>query len=283
MTEGLHNMQPLSLSNTVQLTLSIQHPSELRLLFEHNALPAIEYLNITIENPQTTVPCKVPNTQLWKDSLRQTANGGTHLRVLVLRYITLNDVIILIGTLTMPLLEELILIDIQQDSFHFCNCTFLSLAALDRLGQFQEVFNSSNFPTLKTLHFSLCFPQEIEHAWRISSFSCNRQWPFDNINCYIDERHVHVLDARGYIAKILFVIYNCPIHLLYRYKRTFYNYGFTTHVSAPIRTIRRRLIQWTCDQKYESEQLNKTLRIIASGRVNELHLTYLNEQVSRKK
>ncbi|CAF3440956.1 unnamed protein product [Rotaria sp. Silwood2] len=261
-------MQSLSLSNTVQLTISIQHPSELRLLFEHNALPAIEYLNITIENPQTTVPCKVPITQLCKDSLRQTANGGTHLRVLVLRYITLNDVIILIGSLTMPLLEELILIDMYDDN---------------RLGQFQELFNSSNFPTLKTLHFSLCFPQEIEHAWRISSFSCNRQWPFDNINCCIDERHVHVLDARGYIAKILFVIYNCSIHLLYRYKRTFYNYGFTTHVSAPIRTIRRRLIQWTCDQKYESEQLNKTLRIIASGRVNELHLTYLNEQVSRKK
>ncbi|CAF3044303.1 unnamed protein product [Rotaria sp. Silwood2] len=117
-------MQSLSLSNTVQLTISIQHPSELRLLFEHNALPAIEYLNITIENPQTIVPCKVPNTQLCKDSLRQTANGGTHLRVLVLRYITLNDVIILIGSLTMPLLEELILIDMYDDSKLFLYLLF---------------------------------------------------------------------------------------------------------------------------------------------------------------
>ncbi|CAF5012032.1 unnamed protein product, partial [Rotaria sp. Silwood1] len=112
-------MQRLSWSNTVQLTLSIQHFSELRLLFEHNALPAIEYLNITIENLDTNlssnVNISVPKVQLSKDSLRETATGGTPLKHLLLRYITLNDVIILIGSITMPLLEELILIDMYDD------------------------------------------------------------------------------------------------------------------------------------------------------------------------
>jgi hypothetical protein len=117
----------------------------------------------------------------------------------------------------------------------------------------------------------------------MSSFNCNRQWPFDNINSYIDECYMRDLNAREFFPKILFVIYNCPINLLYRYKRSFHNYGFATHVSAPIRTIRRQFVQWTCDQQYEAEQFNKTLQIVASGHVNELHLTYLNERVSRKK
>jgi len=113
-------MQSLSWPNTVQLTLSIKHSSEISLLFEHNALPAIEYLNITIENLNTNLPSSVnisaPNVQLSKDSLRQTAIGCAHLKHLLLRYITLNDVIILIGLSSMPLLEELILINMYDDS-----------------------------------------------------------------------------------------------------------------------------------------------------------------------
>ncbi|CAF4039957.1 unnamed protein product [Adineta steineri] len=267
----LHNTQPLSWPNTVQLTLSIQNPSEISLLFEQNALPAIEYLNITIQNLNTNLPSDVdisaPNIQLSKDSLRQTAIGSAYLKHLLLRYITLNDVIILIGSLIMPLLEELILINMYDNT-------------LDRFGQFQEICNSTYLPSLKTLHFSLCFPQEIEHAWRMSSFNCNRQWPFDNINSYIDECYMRPLKEREFIPKIVFVIYNCPTNLLYRHKQYFHNYGFGTHVSAPIRTTQRRFVQWTCDQKYDAEQLNKTLQIVASGQVNELRLTYLNERTN---
>jgi hypothetical protein len=171
----------------------------------------------------------------------------------------------------------------MSNTFDFLNYTLLSLIALDLLGQFQELCNSTYFPALKNLHFSLRFPQEIEHTWRMSSFNCNAQYPFDNINSYIDECYVYVSDARDFIPKILFVIYNCPINLLYRYKRCFHNYAFATHVCVPIRTIRRQCVEWVCDRKYETEQVNKTLRVVASGRVNELHLTYLNEQVSRKK
>jgi hypothetical protein len=109
-------MRQLSWPNTIQLTLSIQHSSELKLLFQHNALPAIEYLNITIENLHTNLPSNINISALNKDSLRETANGGTHLKILILRYITLHDAIILIGSLTMPLLEELILIDMYDDS-----------------------------------------------------------------------------------------------------------------------------------------------------------------------
>jgi hypothetical protein len=98
----------------------------------------------------------------------------------------------------------------------------------------------------------------------------------------MDECYMHNQDEIDFVRKITFVIYNCPIHRLYRHKRTFHNYSFATHLSTPISTIRRRLIQWTYDEKYETEQFNKTLQIIASGHVNELHLNLLNERVSQK-
>ncbi|CAF1587204.1 unnamed protein product [Rotaria magnacalcarata] len=53
-----HNMRPLNWPNTVQLTLSIQHPSELALLLKRDALPAIEHLNITNEEMRTARPLR---------------------------------------------------------------------------------------------------------------------------------------------------------------------------------------------------------------------------------
>jgi hypothetical protein len=123
------------------------------------------------------------------------------------------------------------------------NTNMITSCALDRLGQFQELCNFTYFPALKNLHFSLRFPQEIEHTWRMSRFNCNAQYSFDNINYYIDECYMYVSDASDFIPKILFVIYNCPINLLYRYKRSFYNYAFATHVCVPIRTIRRQCVE----------------------------------------
>ncbi|CAF3917784.1 unnamed protein product, partial [Adineta steineri] len=112
-------MRPLSWPNTVQLTLSIQRSSEIILLFKYNALPAIEYLSITIENMNTDLAFNTDisamDIQLSEDSLRQTTVGSTHLKHLLLRYITLNDAIILIGSSIMPVLEELILINMYDN------------------------------------------------------------------------------------------------------------------------------------------------------------------------
>jgi hypothetical protein len=127
-TKGLNDNEPLYWPNTIQLILSIQHPRELIYLFQQKSLPAIEHLNITNENVprflSSDVDKLILNDQLSKDYLREKVDGGIHLRFLLLRYFTLNDVIILIGSLTMPLLENLILIDMYDDSkllFHICS------------------------------------------------------------------------------------------------------------------------------------------------------------------
>jgi hypothetical protein len=112
-------MEPLYWPNTVQLTLSIQYPSELVLLLKRDALPAIEHLNITNEQVRTVFSLRryipVSNIHLCDYNLREIADG-TRLRSLLLRYISLSDIILLIGSLTMPLLEKLILIDLYDDS-----------------------------------------------------------------------------------------------------------------------------------------------------------------------
>ncbi|CAF5219535.1 unnamed protein product, partial [Rotaria magnacalcarata] len=109
----LHNMQPLYWPNTVQLTLSIQQPSELTLLLKRGALPATEHLNVTNEEMRTALPLyrykPISNIQLCEHELRKVADG-TRLRSLVLRYINLKDAVILMDSLTMPLLEKLIFV-----------------------------------------------------------------------------------------------------------------------------------------------------------------------------
>jgi hypothetical protein len=112
-------MRSLCWPNTVQLTLSIQHPSELMLLFQRDALPAIEHLNITNEELRTVLSIRqgksVSNVQLCEDGLRRIA-GGTRLRSLLIRYIALGDLVMLIGSLNMPLLEKLTLVDLYDNS-----------------------------------------------------------------------------------------------------------------------------------------------------------------------
>ncbi len=55
------------------------------------------------------------NIQFYEYSMHQTI-GHNRLRSLVIRYIPLGDVVILIGSLNMPLLEKLILIDLYDHS-----------------------------------------------------------------------------------------------------------------------------------------------------------------------
>lgn len=112
-------MKPVCWPYTVQLTLSIQHSSELMLLLKNDALPMLEHLNITNEEIRTVSLCSqdqsISNIQLCEHDLRQIASD-IRLRSLVIRYISLVDLIILISSLNMSLLEKLILVDLYDHS-----------------------------------------------------------------------------------------------------------------------------------------------------------------------
>ncbi|CAF2596545.1 unnamed protein product [Rotaria sp. Silwood2] len=262
-------MQPLCWANTVKLTLSIQHARELELLLQHNSLPSIEHLEVTNEDLHIVLPTSNEKSILNIESndvhLRRERIDGIRLRYLLLRYINLTDIITSIDSLSMPVLETLILVDMYDHT-------------LDHLGKFQELCSSKRLPALKNLHFSFCFPQQIEVAWQMSSFNWKDKWPFDSVDSYIDESYNYVKAKYTCIPQNIFIIYNHPIDFLIRHRRTFHNHHLVTHVSKPIFTTRRRLTQWSTDQKYESNQISEILRVLASGRVNELHLIYFDEQ-----
>jgi hypothetical protein len=117
-------MKPLHWSNTVRLTLSIQCSSELMVLLRDDALPIIEHLNITNEEVYTTLTFQhdkpISNIQLRENDLRSTA-GSIRLRSLVIRYISLGDLIILIRSLNMSSLQQLILVDLYDNSKLSCD------------------------------------------------------------------------------------------------------------------------------------------------------------------
>ncbi|CAF1075320.1 unnamed protein product [Rotaria sordida] len=56
LTAGLHNIPSLCWPNTVKLTLSIQHASEVELLLQHNSLPSFKHLEVTNEDLHIVLP-----------------------------------------------------------------------------------------------------------------------------------------------------------------------------------------------------------------------------------
>ena len=111
----LHEMAPLYWPNTNRLTLSILHASELELLLKRNATPALEHLTVTIEQTDLVVQRSTPRAHLCEQTLRQQTDGS-RLRTLFIRHMAFEDLIVLIDSLSMPVLEQLTLIDIYGRS-----------------------------------------------------------------------------------------------------------------------------------------------------------------------
>ena len=99
--------------------MSIQHPSELTHLFQRDALPAIEQLNITNDEiravPSLDQNRFLPSIQPFQHGLHQMTDT-CRLRSLLIRYILLDDLLKLFSSVKMPLLEQLTLVDLYDNS-----------------------------------------------------------------------------------------------------------------------------------------------------------------------
>ncbi|CAF0771636.1 unnamed protein product [Rotaria sp. Silwood1] len=263
-------MKRLCWPNTIELSLSIRYSNEIMFFLRKGALPSIEHLNITNEGMCIILPehknKSISNISFDKNQLHEIVDG-TRLKSLFLRYIYLNDLIILMNSLTMSLLEKFILIDLYDHT-------------LDHLSRFQQVCDSQHLPSLKNLYFSFCFPKEIEEAWRISPFSSNGEWPFDNIDYYVDDTLFLDDDGVSFVKRSQFIIYTRPINILLEHKRTLHNHRFARHAYMPIITNRRRSLQLTCNEMDNPDQLVKTLQIVGSSHVNKLELIYRDDLVN---
>ena len=109
-------MAPIYWPCTNRLTLSVQHASEFELLLKRNAITALEHLAVTIEQTDIVVTKRsTSRVHLCEQTLRQKADA-TRLRTLFIRHMAFEDLIVLLDSLSMPLLEKLTLIDIYGQS-----------------------------------------------------------------------------------------------------------------------------------------------------------------------
>ena len=114
----------------------------------------------------------------------------------------------------------------------------------------------------------------------MSSFICEKQWPFENVNCFIDETY-ESWDCFPTELRRLLVVYNCPINAILQHRRIFHNNHFAKHVSTPVKTTRRRSIHWSCDKTDQLNQFLETLQTIASDHVDKLDIKWLDKDVSQ--
>ena len=105
-------------TRTIRLTISLQHASELILLFMPDALPLLEHLNVTIEQPEknliSTSDQSTKRLELCEKDLRRANADSTKLRSLVLHQIELDDLVILFNLFTFSLLHSLTLVDVYD-------------------------------------------------------------------------------------------------------------------------------------------------------------------------
>ncbi len=118
-------MENLFWPHTVHLTLSIQHSFELILILQRGAIPYLEHLNVTIEQEKSYWGKPPRYTQLCDIDVRQRADA-TRLQTLILRHLTLSELVTLLHSLNMPLLKKLTLVDIFDESKLFNLLMFLA-------------------------------------------------------------------------------------------------------------------------------------------------------------
>ncbi|CAF1375235.1 unnamed protein product, partial [Adineta steineri] len=246
---------PLYWIRTVRLTISLQDLSDLILLLMPESLPSIEYLNVTIEHRRKDLIAEryqsIKSIKLSENDLRYRNATETKLRSFVLRQMELTDVLVLFNTLTFPLLDTLILVDVYDKS-------------LDNLFAFQQLISPSNLPFLKhnQFRFLLRFPAKYKQEWIERYY--NNGWPFNNVGFHVDER---IVEQIGYSSRLdiiegVFFVYSIPFDL-WRYMRTIHNYEFFARHSAITRqNYICQNMEWLCKWTNNEIQFITSLRAI---------------------
>ncbi|CAF0890764.1 unnamed protein product [Adineta steineri] len=222
------------LPNTVYLSLCIKRLDDLFNLLDTQALPVLDHLSVVFITRDLKYDAEMVNVN----------NITSRLRSLKLRYMSMNNLLVFLSSVHMPLLEKLTLIDIHDNT-------------LNRLSEFQKYFETkTNLPGLRpsSFRFLLRFPGELESKWNTYRYL---QWPLDvvNIDHCLEE---HRLSTTAYYRSralslpkkyslLIFTRSSLPSH------RIIHNY------SAAVTLKQTSSIKWTCDYIDNSEQVFEVL------------------------
>ncbi|CAF3855020.1 unnamed protein product [Rotaria sordida] len=257
---SLSELKNLHWSSTVQLTLTIQFPFEMIFILETNAIPFLEHLYITVEQEQLRInpylDAPPPQIQFCESDIRQMTDG-TRLQTLVLRHLALYNVIILIRSFNMPLLNKLTLVDIFDETLMHCE-------------EFCQIINHKHLPCLKEFYFLIYFPGHLYEAFEkiivnIYDVTCF----FNNLAYHLDEQVVSI-NCFENVTKSVLLFYTSPLDVLLQYTRTIHNHSFAQYSTQ----INRRSIKWICNKIDSLNQLTTTFNKLASGHLNTLYLEF---------
>ncbi|CAF3999389.1 unnamed protein product [Rotaria sp. Silwood1] len=222
------------LPNTVYLSLYIKRLDDLFNLLDTQALPVLDHLTVAFITRDLKYDVKMMNVN----------NITSRLRSLKLCHMSMNNLLIFLSFVHMPLLEKLTLIDIHDNT-------------LNRLNEFQKYFETKkNLPALRpsSLRFLLRFPGELESKWNKYRYL---QWPLDVVNidhCLEEHRLSEVAYYRSRTLSLpkkysllIFTRSSLPFH------RIIHNY------SAVMALKQTSSIEWTCDYLDNSEQIFEVL------------------------
>ncbi|CAF3854305.1 unnamed protein product [Rotaria sp. Silwood1] len=222
------------LPNTVYLSLYIKRLDDLFNLLDTQALPVLDHLTVAFITRDLKYDVKMMNVN----------NITSRLRSLKLSHMSMNNLLIFLSFVHMPLLEKLTLIDIHDNT-------------LNRLNEFQKYFETKkNLPALRpsSLRFLLRFPGELESKWNKYRYL---QWPLDVVNidhCLEEHRLSEVAYYRSRTLSLpkkysllIFTRSSLPFH------RIIHNY------SAVMALKQTSSIEWTCDYLDNSEQIFEVL------------------------
>ena len=152
--------------------------------------------------------------------------------------------------------------------------------ALNQVGRFEEIFRSARFPSLKDLYFSFRFPQELERAWRSSSFGTSDVWPFDSFGCFQSESLTPDQRRMRRVPTLFFIVYKHPIHILLKHTRSLLNHSFAAQIPRLRSVNLSHSMQWICNTVNEPDRVLETFRRIRAVHGKSLCITYLREGVS---
>ena len=111
---------------------------------------------------------------------------------------------------------EVNLRDLRRVEGVMCIVSILNRLALDHVSRFDAIFRSGRLPALKNLYFSFRFPQELEKAWKASSFGRGGTWPFDDIGCFKNECFgIDFIKRR--VPQKFFIVFKHPIDVLLKH------------------------------------------------------------------
>ncbi|CAF1499216.1 unnamed protein product [Adineta ricciae] len=212
-------------------------------------MPSLQYLYITVQHEKCIkepyLKHPQPQIEFCEKDIRQMTDAS-RLRTVVLRHMALHNVIILIRSLNMPLLEKLILVEIFHET-------------LEHYEEFRQIINRKYLPCLKQFHFLLRFPEYLHEEF---------QQKEQDLPCYgICKKKTRVI-----------LLYTLPLDILLQYTCIIYSHSFAQHSLQ----INRDRIGWKCNEIHNVTQFTDTFNKLATGYVDTLVVQFYEMKVIKR-